>query len=122
MPTNLPIAAVSDSAEATKLFFNQYGIGDYEFSANEVSATLAFFTNKGFGKDASNTVSAAILRQSRIENVPVFKLLDLIKDFTPVQLNSVIANILNNDRKPTSTLGFKTAEISKLEIQRNIAA
>ncbi len=122
MPTNLPLDIGSaDSAEATKLFFDQYGIQPYEYTANEVSATIAFFTNKGFSKESSQNISAAILRQAKFENKPVFALLDLIKDFTPAQLNAVIAEILNNNRKPTSLLGFRSNQISKSEIERNIA-
>lgn len=122
MPTNLPIETGStDSAEATRLFFDQYGIGAYEYSANEVSATIGFFTNKGFSKESAQNIGAAILRQAKFEGKPVFTILDLIKDFTPAQLNAVIAEILNNNRKPTSLLGFRSNQISKSEIERNIA-
>jgi predicted Zn-dependent peptidase len=122
MNTNLPIEIENtDSAEATKLFFDQYGISGYEYSANEVSATIGFFTAKGFSKESAQSIGAAILRQARFEGKPVFELLDLIKGFTPAQLNAVIAEILNNNRKPTSLLGFRSNQISKSEIERNIA-
>lgn len=122
MPSNLPIElGNTDSAEGTKLFFDQYGIAPFEYSADEVAATIGFFTNKGFSKESAQSIGAAILRQARFENKPVFTLLDLIKDFTPAQLNAVIAEILNNNRKPTSLLGFRSNQISKSEIERNIA-
>jgi len=42
MPS-LPIPAKQDSAAGTKLFFDRYGQSPLEFSANEVTAAIAFF-------------------------------------------------------------------------------
>ena len=55
MATNLPTPDVQDSAEATKLFFNQYGIAPLEFSANEVSAAIGFFESRGFTAEAATS-------------------------------------------------------------------
>jgi hypothetical protein len=122
MPTNLPNKTVEDSAAATRLFFDVYGKATTEFAANEVSAAIAFFETKGFDKEAAVTVSSVILNQAKADGVPVFTLLDSIKGFTTLQLNSLITEILNNNRPRTSTLGFRLESIDKTEISRNIAA
>jgi hypothetical protein len=122
MATNLPPKVIEDSAAATRLFFDVYGKPINEFSANDVSATIAFFESKGFDKDAAITVSSVILQQAKADNVPVFSLIETIKGFSTVELNALITEILNNNRPKTSTLGFRSQVVDKTEISRNIAA
>jgi hypothetical protein len=121
MSNSLPLTTVTDSAQATKLFFDQYGISPLEFSANEVSAAVGFFESKGFSADAALTTASAILKQAKIDGTPVFKLLDTLKGFDSLQLSALVSEILNNNRKSTSTLGFRYLNIPKTEILRNIS-
>ena len=122
MSTSLPVTTVSDSAQATKLFFDQYGISPLEFSANEVAAAVGFFESKGFTSDAALTTSSAILKQAKIDGTPVFKILDTLTGFNSLQLSALVSEILNNNRRATSTLGFRYLNIPKTEILRNISA
>ena len=121
MATNLPVIDVQDSAEATKLFFNQYGIDPLEFSANEVSAAIGFFESRGFTSEAATSTASAILKRAKIDAVPVFKLIDTLKTLNGLQLSALVSEILNNNRKSTSTLGFRQLSVTKAEILRNIA-
>lgn len=118
--SNLPIPQIEDSAEATKLYFDQYAESPLEFNANEISAAITFFQSRGFGGDAASTTAAAILKQARLDNIPVFKILDTLKGFDSVQLSALVAEILNNNRKSSSTLGFRVSNVTKIEAQRNI--
>lgn len=122
MPTNLPPKVIEDSAASTRLFFDVYGRPVNEYSANDVSATIAFFESKGFDKDAAITVSSVILQQAKADSVPVYSLIENIKGFNAAELNALIAEILNNNRPRTSTLGFRSEIVDKTEISRNIAA
>lgn len=122
MATNLPPSNVEDSASSTKLFFDVYGRPALEYAANDVNGTIAFFESRGFDRDAAIVVSSTILRQAKIDQVPVYSLLENIKSFTDVQLTALITEILNNNRPRTSTLGYRSEFVSKLEITRNIAA
>lgn len=121
MATNLPVIDVQDSAEATKLFFNQYGLDPLEFSANEVSAAIGFFESRGFTSEAATSTASAILKQAKVDAVPVFKLIDTLKTLNGLQLSALVSEILNNNRKSTSTLGFRQLSVTKAEILRNIA-
>lgn len=121
MATNLPSVEIQDSAEATKLFFDQYGIEPLEFSANEVSAAIGFFESKGFNSETAASTASAVLKQAKLDAVPVFKLIDTLKTFNGLQLSALVSEILNNNRRSTSTLGYRQATISKTEILRNIA-
>lgn len=117
---NLPVTQKEDSAASTKLFFDTYGTRPIEFNAIDVDASIGFFTERGFGDEAAIVTGMTILKQAKIDGVPVFELLDSIKHFDEVQLTQVVAKILNNNRVPTSLVGYRdTVEIPK-NIARNI--
>ena len=122
MSTNLPPQVINDSAANTKLFFDLYGREPLQFVANEVDAVIGFFTSRGFDLDAAVMTATTLLKQAKLDNVPVFSLLDTLKNFTPVELNFLIAEILNNNRGPSSTLGFRVIPVTKFNQIRNIAA
>lgn len=121
MKTNLPIPETTDSAEATNIYFDTYGKPDLPVSADEASSTISFFESRGFSKSAASATASTILNQAKINGTPVFQLLDTLKGLSSIQLSAVVAEILNNNRKPTSTLGYRLNTINKTEITRNIA-
>lgn len=121
MITNLPPVNKQDSADATRLYFNNYGQLPLEFAANDVAAAVAFFESKGFDSDAALTTASVILDQAKADGIPVFTLLDTLKGFTSVQLSGVVAEILNNNRPASSSLGYKDPSISVNTESRNIA-
>lgn len=120
--TNLPIPEAADSAENTKVFFETYGVPEIEFNAVDVDSAVAFFTSRGFAQDAALITASVILRQAKVDEVPVRQLLDTLKTFEGIQLSALIAEILNNNRTPISTLGFRQRSAKPDQISRNIAA
>ncbi len=122
MATNLPSIEIQDSAAGTKLYFNTYGENVMEFPANDVTVAVSFFTAAGFDKDAAETVAVTLLRQAKIDAVPVTQILDTLKGFPAKTLSQLVGEILNNNRVPTSLLGFRTAEVRPVAQSRNIAA
>lgn len=119
--TNLPVPSVQDSADATKLFFNNYGKPVLEFSSDEVASAIAFFQSRDFSQEAAVSTAAALLTQSRVEEVSVFKIIDTLGKADDLQLSAIVAEILNNNRKSISTLGYRITNITKDEAIRNIA-
>lgn len=119
MATNLPSSVISDSAAGTRLFFDTYGLPNLVFPANDVNATIAFFTSKGFEGDAATVTSSTLLKQAKIDGTPIFQILDTLKTFDGVQLSALVAEILNNNRVPTSTLGYRATSVNT-NIVRNI--
>ena len=123
MRTNLPpIESNTDSAAKTKLFFDEYGQAPLEFSANDVEAAIGFFMSNGFDRDAAEITSAVVLRQAKLESIPVFQLIDQLKTLDGVKLSAMVAEILNNNRPSSSALGFKAANSDDQFKIRNIAA
>lgn len=121
MQTNLPSPASQDSASGTKLYFNAYNRNPVEFSANEVNSAISFFESKGFDRDAALSTASVILDQAKAEGIPVNRILDTIKSFDQVSLSGLVAEILNNNRPSTSSLGYRDPNINVSTQARNIA-
>lgn len=122
MISSLPQTNKTDSAAGTKLFFDTYGKEPLEFLANEVAAAIGFFESKGFDTDAATSVASILLKQAKLENIPVFQIIDTLKAFEGIEISAVVAEILNNNRPTTSTLGYKFVDVEKQNQIRNIAA
>jgi hypothetical protein len=123
MRTNLPpVESGTDSAAKTKLFFDEYGQAPLEFSANDVEAAIGFFMTNGFDRDAAEITAAVVLRQAKLETIPIFQLIDQLKTLDGVKLSAMVAEILNNNRPSSSALGFKAANSDDQFKIRNIAA
>lgn len=122
MATNLPPKIIQDSAAGTKLFFEAYGEVPISFNANEIDAVIGFFTSAGFGKDAAIVSGLALLKQAKIDETPIFTILDQIKGFNQIQISALVGEILNNNRIPLSTLGYRQQDVVTNEQQRNIGA
>jgi hypothetical protein len=123
MSTNLPKLIVEDSAQATKLFFDSYGEEPLEFPANDVEATIGFFESRGFDRDAAEITAMTVLKQAKLDSMPVYQLLDTLKKLEGTDLSALIGEILNNNRPPSSLLGFKFSPPAGTDLKtRNIAA
>lgn len=121
MATNLPIEKIEDSAAGTKLYFDTYGEAPLEFNSNDVDAAHTFFESAGFDKDAALVVSMTLLRQAKIDGTPIFQILDSLKKYNAMQISQLVGEVLNNNRVPTSTLGFRVSNAIPYQA-RNISA
>lgn len=120
MATNLPTKTGEDSAELTKLFFDTYGQQPLEFSSTDLDSAISFFESRGFDKDAATITAVTILKQAKIDNQPIYQIIDTLKGFNELQLSALVGEILNNNRPSTSTLGFRVANGSSFIQSRNI--
>ena len=119
---SLPVSAKKDSAAGTKLFFDRYGQTPLEFAANEVTAAIAFFQSRGFDGDAAILTAQVLLKQAKVDGIPVFKIIDTLTTFNGVQISALVAEILNNNRSSSSTLGYRISLTEKQNQTRNIFA
>lgn len=117
--TNLPEKLITDSGARTKLYFDTYGQEPLQFNATEVDTTINFFTAKGFSDDAARVTSLSLLKQAKLEEINIFKILDDLKVLDDIQISALVGEILNNNRPATSTLGYRQ-EISTVSKQRNV--
>jgi len=121
MPTNLPPKEIQDSAARTRLYFDQYGKEPLQYNAVDYDAAIGFFKLKGFDDSAASVVASALLKQAKLENMPITKVLDDITGLEQLQISALVAEILNNNRPSTSTLGYRTP-VEDVSKQRNVSA
>ena len=88
-------------------FFDNYTNKKLSFPSNDFDAVVNYFEKRKFDKSAAISVAQVVLQQAKIDQVPVFQLLDTLKGIDDVQLSMVVAEILNYNRPKTSTLGFR---------------
>ncbi len=120
MATNLITEPLADSAQPTKLFFDTYGIAPLEFNAVEFDLAITFFKARGFKEDAAVITASTILKQANLDNLPVQRLLDSITGFNDLQISALVGEILNNNRSPISTLGFRVTDNRSNLTTRNV--
>ena len=108
------------NSDDQRKFFNNYFKTEINYNASEVDAVIGYFLKRGFDKLADINTSSVILQQASIDEVPVFELLDTLNGIDDVQLNNVLAQILNQNRQKTSMLGFRSKSEQELFDQRNI--
>jgi hypothetical protein len=121
MASNLPKRQIEDSAAGTKLFFDTYGQTPLEFNAVDIDTATGFFQSKGFDQDAALAVSIVLLKQAKLDDTPIYQILQSLEGFDNLQLSTLVGEILNNNRVNISTLGFRTTPVSATQ-SRNIAA
>jgi pyridoxal/pyridoxine/pyridoxamine kinase len=117
---NLPQTGYSSSDEPVRELFDAYYTEKLEFPSNDVDAVLAYFGKRGFGDRASASIASTLLQQAKLDDVPVFKLLDTLKGLNDSQLSGLVAEILNYTRGKTSSLGFQVSAENNIVESRNI--
>jgi hypothetical protein len=118
--TNLPPIPSTNSSDATRAFFDNYFTAPIFLPSNEVDAVVGFFKKRGFSETAANSTSIVLLQQSKIDEVNIFDLLDTLSALTEIQINSVVAEVLNYNRQKTSSLGLRQTPQEDLLEKRNI--
>jgi hypothetical protein len=117
---NLLSKPITDSARATQLFFSRYGQAGKEFKPDDVSSTIAFFQNRGFEDDAAILTALNVLKSAKQSRRPIFELLDTLTGLDGVQLSVIVSRILNQNRLPISSLGFRLNVNTTESVSRNI--
>ncbi len=120
MATNFVKETVGDSADPTKLFFDTYGIAPLEFNSVDFDSAISFFKTRGFEEDAAIVTASTLLKQAKLDNISVQKLLDSLSGFTGLQISALVGEILNNNRSPISTLGYRVRNGKTDLITRNV--
>lgn len=119
MITNLPLETPTNEVEIKK-FFDKYYQSEITFPAGEIDSVVGFFQLRGFDLSSARATAIVILNQARLDNVNVFELLDTLKSFPAVQLNQIVAQIINTYRQKTSLIGFRVSVPENVYEIRNV--
>ena len=109
MSSNLPSTNISEGSDKkVTQFFDKYYTKSLSFPTNDVNAVLGYFEKRGFSNEAAKAVSTVLLSQAKLDEIPVFKLLDTLQGLDELKLSNVVAEILNYNRDRTSSIGYST--------------
>lgn len=119
MITNLPPSATSNEVEI-KQFFDKFFVNTVSFPCDQIDAVVGFFQRRDFDLVSARATAIVLLNQARTDDVNVFELLDTLKTFPTVQLNQIVAQIINSYREKTSLIGYRISYIDNVYESRNI--
>lgn len=105
--------------DRTRLFNRQYD-EEVGYNPSEVDGVISFFLKRGFEEISAINTAVVLLRQAKLDKIPVFQLIDTLKGLNDVQLSNIVAQILNLNRTKTSTLGYRISAVTELFDQRNV--
>lgn len=114
------INKVTDSSTEVKNFFDRYYSRPVSFDSNKVDVVVGFFKKRGFEESAATATASVILNQAKKDKINVIEIIDTLKGLDDVQINRLVATILNSNRSKLSSIGYKTDKKSVNIEQRNI--
>jgi Glu-tRNA(Gln) amidotransferase subunit E-like FAD-binding protein len=117
---NLPIQDDTDSADTVKAFYDEYYTAPLSYPSNQVDAVVGFFEARDFDKSAAVAVASILLKQSKLDGINVFELLDTLKGLSEIQLSAIVTEVMNANRDRVSTIGFKVTNTQQHVEARNI--
>ena len=101
-------------------FFDNYFTKQLTFPSSQVDAVVAFFEKRGFETNSAQSVAAVLLKQAKLDNIPVFQFLDSLGSLGELKLNKVVLEVINANSPRTHELGVKTNTITNTTESRNI--
>jgi hypothetical protein len=113
---------LKDSSDLTLKIIDAYTNKPISIDGPTYNAMIGFFESRGFSVDSATSISYILMKQSLIDGVNPFNLIDTLKGISDLQLTSLINNILNYNRYKTSILGIGNATTTVEETVRNIVA
>jgi hypothetical protein len=119
MYSNIPVGSSSDQ---TVQAFDNYNSAPIELNATVLAAMKGYFTNRGFGEVAAESIAVVIISQSKQDGYNPMQILDTLKGLSDVELSGLVSEILNYNRLKTSSLGYAQSFQTNAEVARNIIA
>jgi hypothetical protein len=115
--SNIP---TSVTANQTVRAFDNYYSQPVDIDSSTLAAITGYFTSKGFGQVASESIAVVIITQSKKDGYNPMRILDTLRGLNSVDLSALVSEILNYNRFKTSSLGFAQTIVPNSEVYRNI--
>jgi hypothetical protein len=117
--SNLPPAALPSNSDTANIMNNYYSTS-VELNSTVLAAMTGYFTNRGFGEVAAESITLTIMKQARSDGYNPMQILDTLKGLTNVQLSGLVSELLNYNRFKSSSLGYSRGFTPNPIIKRNI--
>lgn len=119
---NLSNIPTTKSSNSTVQAFDNYYSQPIEIDSTVLAAVTGYFTNRGFGDVAAESIAVTIIRQSKQDGYNPIEILDTLRGLNDVDLSALVSELLNYNRFKTSSLGFSQPINTHPEVARNIIA
>lgn len=119
---NIPKEPSSSNSDFTVQVFDQYYQAPVALNNSELTMMTGFFESRGFDKVAAESTALVILQQAKKDGFNAMQVMDTLKGISPVEISSLVAEILNYNRFKTSSLGTSQNIAPADDIVRNILA
>jgi hypothetical protein len=120
MYTNIPIEKPTSSSDQTQKTFANYNSRATQLDNNTLIAMRGLLETRGFSTDSAENIAIAILAQAKKDGYNPMVILETVKGLAQAELSSLVAEILNNNRYKTSSLGVIQTVIPVDNVKRNI--
>ena len=117
--SNIP---VSNNVDSTVKSFDNFYTAPTELDGTVLAAMKGYFTNRGFGDVASESIAITIAKQAKQDGYNPMQILDSLKGLTDVELSGLVSEILNYNRFKSSSLGSAQPFRTNPEVARHILA
>ena len=119
---NLPKEKNLSSSDFTVQVFDQYYQTPVALNSSELTMMTGFFEKRGFDSVAAESTALVILQQAKKDGFSAMQVMDSLGDLTPIEISSLVAEILNYNRFKSSSLGTSQNYAPSDEVVRNILA
>jgi len=119
---NIPKDKSASSSDLTLQVFDQYYQAPVAINNNELVMMTGFFEKRGFDVVAAESTALVILQQAKKDGFNAMQVMDTMSGLSPVEISSLVAEILNYNRFKTSSLGTSQHYAPAEEVVRNILA
>lgn len=117
--SNIP---VSQETNSTLVAFDNFYSTPVEVDSTVLAAMIGYFTARGFGEVAAESIAVTIITQAKQDNYNPMQILDSLRGLSDVELSGLVSEILNYNRFKTSSLGVAQEFLTNPEVLRNIIA
>lgn len=117
--SNIPIDRTTNK---TVTAFNNFYSAPVEMNASVLAAMTGFFTNKGFGEVAAESIAVTIITQAKQDGYNPMQILDTLRSLGDIELSGLVSEILNYNRFKSSSLGSAQPFQTNPEVLRSIIA
>ena len=105
---NIPKETTSASnSDFTVQVFDQYFQTPTALNNSELTMMTGFFESRGFDKVAAESTALVILQQAKRDGFNAMQVMDTLKEVSPIEISTLVAEILNFNRFKTSSLVLK---------------
>jgi hypothetical protein len=120
MYTNIPIQKPTSSSDKTLQTFNNFYSRPTQLDNNTLIAMRGFLETRGFSEDSAENIAIAILAQAKKDGYNAMAIVETVRGLNQAELSALVAEILNNNRYKSSTLGVIQTVIPVDTVKRNI--